>query len=144
MRKPFISISNQFLIKFSIGNWDGNGHGKCEHFIAESNLPVEELRELHFKCKDVFGFTPGELCSDYKTKLLTDDQAKKLKEFHVYDGSPQIEGAFEVLKIWILMLKAVDTRFTGMVRKDDAKTMHFVGFDDKGRHLETPGYGLWE
>lgn len=43
---------SEYLIKFPIGDWSNDGHGKCDWYMFKSNVPVEELRIAHFKVHD--------------------------------------------------------------------------------------------
>mgnify|MGYP003474037794 CR=1 FL=1 len=36
-----------FKFKIPIGDWSGDGHGKCEIFIVECNYPVERVRQAY-------------------------------------------------------------------------------------------------
>ena len=36
-----------YKIKFPVGDHSGDGHGRCDTFIVESNVPVTKLAEVH-------------------------------------------------------------------------------------------------
>lgn len=135
-------------IKFSLGDWSDDGHGKCDHYYVRTSSPVEDLRELHFKCQDVFGFTPGHLCREYESFELTPTQVTKLIEHGVIPSDfTEDDAAMDtatLLEIWLKMLQRVDPLLMWEIELDEVATMHFGGFDEKGRHLDVPGYGCFE
>lgn len=138
-----------YLINFSLGDWSGDGHAIHEEFIIESNLPVEELRELHFKFEELYNIDIGSLCSE--CSWLTRDTVNSLimigaletdillntKTKNFYVGSTKV-----LLNLWLKCLQAVNPEF-----KHNLKIIpyiHFAGYDNKRRHLGVPGYGLFE
>lgn len=138
-----------FRVKFSLGDWSSDGHGKCDHYYVRTSSPVEDLRELHFKCQDVFGFTPGHLCREYESFALTLAQIAKLAEHGIISSDDFVDDPYmdtaALLEIWLKMLQRVDPLLMYEVETDDdTATMHFSGFDEKGRHLDVPGYGCFE
>ncbi len=57
-------------IIFSIGDWSCDGHSCYAEYIVQSNKPLQELREIHFRENDFL----GSLCSEYennKVELLS-------------------------------------------------------------------------
>lgn len=139
-----------YRVKFSLGDWSDDGHGKCDHFFVRTSAPVEDLRELHFKCNDVFGFNPGNLCREYEQHSLTPDQIAKLLQLGVIDqddvdddGDVLIDTLY-LLGIWLKMLQRVDPTLQYEIETEDGTpSMHFGGFDDQGRHIDVPGYGCF-
>lgn len=63
-----------------------------------------------------------------------------------------------ILRVWLTVLKVIDPSLTVTIEteamskyfvkykgypKQPEGSIHFYGFDDKQRHLQTPGYGVW-
>lgn len=133
-----------YKYKFPIGDWSGDGHGQCKWFIISGQKPVQDVREAHFKCEEVFGFSPGEMCSEYQNPELSSEIKSKLKE--ILGEKINLEDIYidEILIIWISMLNHVDPDLKLEVIKDDIPIINFYEFDKKERHLKVPGYGLFE
>ena len=56
-----------------------------------------------------------------------------------------IEDPDELLGIWLSVLIYLDPSLTLLVKTpDEIPSMHFYGYDEKKRHLNNPGYGLYE
>lgn len=149
-------------IKFVLGDWSGDGHGKYEEYMVLSSKSVEELRELHFAAVKL-GIDPGEWASSYDEIDIPDEQiealvkagidigyvqygiyreeVKGVPEYAVYYAE-EVEG---LLNLWLDVLKLLDETksLTLEVVKDNVPTMHFYGLDEQGRHLDVPGYGMF-
>ncbi len=133
---------SDYVIRFPIGDWSDDGHGKCDWFTVKSNKPVEDVREAHFKCK----LPIGELCRDYQEDKPADhliDEALDLGVPEVF-LHPEYWSPEELVDLWIRLLMITDTDLKLEVIKDETPTINFYGVDSKDRHLETPGYGLFQ
>lgn len=133
--------------KFAIGDWSDDGHGRCHWYLVSSNKTVEELREAHFKAKEVIGFDPGEMCNNYENEHLTEDQVEKLTDAGIstdWDEYNEELSSHHILRLWLKCLRVVEPDLLYIIHEDDKyPTMHFYGVDGEGRHLKTPGYGLF-
>ena len=134
-----------YNIRFPIGDWSQDGHNKCEWFIVESNKTVDELREIHFKCKKMFGFEIGDLCSEYNQQAINEDIQEKLKEFEIdhsfIEDFTWIDSE-EMIQLWLNILMRIDKSL--VLKIITISTISFYGFDDKKRCFKGPGYGLFE
>ena len=72
--------------------------------------------------------------------IITQEEADAFTDKDDYALEPQV-----LLQIWLDMLMAVDSQIVLNIDTYDVQmpTMHFYGFDEKKRHLDTPGYGLF-
>lgn len=150
----------EYLIKFPIGDWSGNGHERCDWYVVKSNKPVEELREIHFSCKEKLGFTIGNLCEEYQEYRVDAVLSEKLLELGILDvvvdgpiealildknGRYIPDGTEGLLKLWLEILKYLDPTFEYEIDNEKKiPCINFYGPDSKNRHLDTPGYGLFE
>ena len=150
----------KYNIRFPIGDWSDDGHGKCDYFMVTSNMSVESLREVHFKAPEVVGFDIGSMCSDYESSTLDNDIVEKLMAIgidpHEYSLNEDT-GEWDVLletdcwmdaeklvDIWIDVLKYIHAGLElDRVKKPDYEDINFYGSDEKQRHLQTPGYGVF-
>ena len=133
-----------YEIIFELGDWSKDGHNQSDKFKIKSNKPVEELRELHFKfCEQHFEI--GDMCSEYQEYGLSDEIEAKLDSLNIsYKNFEEDVSAESLLIIWLNCLKYIDNTFEYYIIEDDTPTMHFYGFDNKGRHVDVPGYDLYE
>lgn len=117
-------------------------------FIAERTTHEKAIEILEKFVKE----------QDTEVLIENDEEVEKMSfeeeeyhTFHMY--SPKA-----MLHIWLILLKVIDDsleyevisdamsehyiKYKGYPVKPDGK-MHASGFDEKGRHLLTPGYGIW-
>jgi hypothetical protein len=142
-------------IKFPIGDWSDDGHGKCDWFIIETNKTVEEVREIHFSCKEKLGFDIGDLCRDYEEHSINEEITAKLISLGIVEeNNPCIiederfwpgeaEGSKTLCELWLDVLKYLDDTFIWTIVSEDIPCINHYAFDQKKRHLQTPGYGLF-
>lgn len=143
-----------YQIKFTLGDYSRDGHGMSDDYIVESNKPVEHLRELHFSCIKTLDFDIGDMCREYGENQLAESIFDILKEHKILDDECLyyletndfvIEDPDELLGIWLSVLIYLDPTLTLLVKTpDEIPSMHFYGYDEKKRHLNNPGYGLYE
>jgi hypothetical protein len=61
--------NNTFLL--TVGDWSGDGHGKTEDIIIESNRPHLEVIEAHQAGRYTSGLHLDIECADYEEDSLT-------------------------------------------------------------------------
>jgi len=144
---------NKILIDFPIGDWSGDGHNQCTTYTVKSAKPVDDLREAHFKCKELLGFAIGDMCKDYEEFTIREDildilEANKLlsKAYYKAESAERFDADPEELcEIWVNVLNHIDTTLElELTVRPKNESINFYGFDEKRRHLSTPGYGLFE
>lgn len=143
-----------YQIKFTLGDYSRDGHGMSDDYIVESNKPVEHLCELHLSCIKTLGFDIGDMCREYGENQLAESIFDILKEhkiledeclYYLETNDFVIEDPDELLGIWLSVLIYLDPTLTLLVKTpDEIPSMHFYGYDEKKRHLNNPGYGLYE
>ena len=148
-----------YQIKFTLGDFSRDGHGQFDNYIVESNKPVQHLRELHFSCIDILGFDIGDICKDYgdnslseyiynilvRHQIFSEEDVKNFEECFEAEDAYLIDGPNELIHIWLNILKYLDPELTTHIKTpDEIPSMHFYGYDKKKRHLNNPGYGLYD
>lgn len=135
----------QHEIIFELGDWSKDGHNQSDKYKIKSNKPVEELRELHFKfCEQHFKI--GDMCREHEERDISDDIKLGLDSLNISYKNFEEDtgmGTEQLLIIWLDCLKYIDNTFEYCIIEDDTPTIHFYGFDSKGRHLDVPGYGFY-
>ena len=137
-------------IRFPIGDWSDDGHGKCNYFLVTSNRPVNDVREAHFRCKEQLGFKIGDMCGEYEENTIDKDIVATLIGLGFTDPDGTCFNAEEycshegLFTLWIKILMYIDPELELTPIVPDYEDINNWGFDDKGRHLDTPGYGLFE
>lgn len=58
-------------IRFPVGDWSNDGHGRCENFMVETaeGVELDRVREAHFGLLD-WGINVGKLCRRYEDNTL--------------------------------------------------------------------------
>lgn len=130
-------------IKFPIGDWSNDGHGKCQYFIATTPLTVDHVREVHFAAPAILGFDIGSICNEYGESSISPEILAKIAKV-LPAWSEELEGPESLFILWISLLNKIDPYLMLTPVVEDAEDIHFCGFDAKNRHLNTPGYGLFE
>jgi hypothetical protein len=148
-----------YKIKFTLGDWSGDGHSIRETFIVNSNMTVQNVREIHFKSEEVLGFDIGDICSEYGESWISKDfyyELQELLDLKVNEdlddeywsdtqGRYYFETSEELLDIWLRCLQKIDpTLILTRIQEEEIPDIHFSGYDKKGRHLNNPGYGLYQ
>jgi hypothetical protein len=131
-------------IKFPIGDWSGDGHGKCDYFLATTEATLKDVREAHFAAPAVVGFEIGDICKDYQDSEIDEDIQEKIGEIFPAWDCNRIERPEALFILWISLLNHIDPRLMLAPIEDDSEEINFYGFDEKSRHLDNPGYGLFE
>lgn len=151
-----------FKFKIPVGDWSNDGHGKCDYFIVQSNKPVKEVREAHFKIKEVTGFDIDNFCSGYgenwcdehnmdilnKLGFVITEKTYGFDDVTNNDDEDEENGCYVYsdgfVEIWIYLLMKVDKDLKLKIIDEEYESLTFYGFDDKGRHIGSCGYGLFD
>lgn len=157
----------KYTFKMPIGDWSDDGHGQCDYYKVESDVPVEGVREAHFLIKEKTAIDIGNICSEYeKPYLMFEDvcklldlgfdktlisdfnekrfeKAKEEDEPDFYDGNTNGVDSETVAHIWTFLLNKVNPNMNLKIVPDKEEMLVFYGFDEKGRHIDSPGYGCF-
>lgn len=123
-------------------------------FISEKTSPEKAIALINDFIKNENGNV--EIYADFdKEEYINPDNIsfKEEDEHTIFFFYPE-----SMLNIWLMLLKVIDDsleykivseamskyyiKYKGYPVEPDG-TMHFYGYDDKNRHLKTPGYGVW-
>ena len=78
--------------RLTIGDWSGDGHGRSEDFLVISNVPVERVREAHYKIRDATGIDKVFALSTKRTKSMK----KPLLPSRKWDSNLKIAPVWEM------------------------------------------------
>lgn len=137
-------------IRFPIGDWSDDGHGKCEYFFVSCNKSVQQLREIHFSCPAKLGFDIGDMCSEYQEPTVSSGIIKMLEKHNIVKPNELSKSRYDFMspiylfKLWLIILKFLEPSLTYEIYEPKFIDINFYGFDEQKRHLNTPGYGLYE
>lgn len=146
-------------MKLPIGDWSRDGHGKCDWFLIESNLPVEEVREAYFKACDILGEDLSRfLCDDPEERTVEKEKFELLKNKGVdisdlVGNWSFIDESYEIVfedtkdfATYILrcLNKLGNKDFAWEILDNDIPMIPFYGVDDKNRSIGYFGYGLFD
>jgi len=147
MTKPM----NKFFI--NIDDWSGDGHGKCDRFLFESNYTVAHLQAAYKESCKKTKIRLHEICSDYEDSrvepgvakklialgcdenMLRNDEAEEYWEENNYGLFPESMARLLVWFISLSLLKDFECNRT------DEQTLNFNVF--WGGLNEGFGYGLY-
>jgi hypothetical protein len=131
-------------IKFPIGDWSDDGHGKCDYFFATTRMDIKYVREAHFAAPSVIGFDIGDICRGYREFDISKSIEEKILAIFPDWQSESVDCPESLFYLWVRLLNYIDSDLSLDPICEDAEPINFYGFDNKGRHLKTPGYGLFE
>jgi hypothetical protein len=131
-------------IEFPIGDWSDDGHGKCDTYLVTTPMSVQEVREAHFAASSALGFDIGDICCDYHQSEIDESILEKISSVLPAWDNERMENTEALFILWISLLNLIDPRLMLTPIESDAEPINFYGHDDQGRHLNTPGYGLFE
>lgn len=132
----------------TIGDWSSDGHGRNENFLISASAPVEQVREAHFRIKEVTGIDIENICSKYGEDEVDAETAEILKRmgFLFENRSGMGDGILsteEMAKLWLFLLQKADDELELALIENDTPYLHFSGVDQQGRHIGSVGYGLF-
>ena len=139
-----------YMINFPIGDWSHDGHKQCDWYLVKSNKPVEEVREVHFKMRNVLGFTIHDFATSYEDNEFPKKIIQKLEHFSLdprkyisdEDEEKYTIGPNEMLTLWIDLLMLIDPNLI-LEEAPDYPSINFYGFDEQGRSFNFVGYGCF-
>lgn len=141
----------RYFFNIPIGDWSGDGHGKCEYVRASATKPIEDVREAYFAAKEKYpDLCPENYCNEYEEYTINESIYNKLislgaispSSINKYGGSIifSIEQITAVI-IWFINLG--DDTLDVMI-EPNIPMLNFYGADKKKRHIGSFGYGLFE
>lgn len=141
-------MNGQYQFFLPIGDWSDDGHGKCEKFLVTSNMPIEQVREAHYRIQETTGINIEEVCSEYQEDTLPAETVKTLCDlgFTFPDGEHTGETKVftdDMVRIWIFLLQKSCPGLSLEVTPEP-EMLPFYGFDNKHRHIRPVGYGLFD
>lgn len=139
-------------IVLPIGDWSDDGHGQCKYYIVNSNVPIEQVREAHFKIKDMTGIEFDDICSAYGENIIYENVLSQLDTLgfdrtgFFYDEAERIPSYAGMAQLWMFLLQKADNniRLVFLGKGCRGEMLPFYGFDDKCRHIPHVGYGLFQ
>lgn len=138
-----------YKFRMPIGDWSDDGHGKCDYYTISSNLPIEEVREAHFKIPELTGVNIESIANNYEEGNITQETLDKLISLGVdpdkfdepYKGSIYVSSE-NMRDIWITLLNNVEPKLN-LVVEEKIPMLPFYGFDEQKRHIGFIGYGCF-
>jgi hypothetical protein len=144
-----------YKINFAIGDWSGDGHGRNNYTLVESNQSVEVVREAFFDAQEVTGINwehDSGLCNEYGESALSKDMVKKFSKlgYTFNQANTEKDGTVFMghddmldLLLWFLKLGNNSLKLQ-LANVPLVPTFHFYGYDKKKRHIPFIGYGLFD
>lgn len=133
----------------TIGDWSGDGHGLNRSFLILSNAPVEIVREAHYRIKDVTGVDIEDICSEYEDDVIDAENVQQLQKIGFPFDDIAADGtvcmnAREMARLWLFLLQKANPELRlNFGKREEIPTLHFYGYDEKDRHINFVGYGLF-
>lgn len=142
----------KYQFNLNIGDWSGDGHGKCKSFILDSNVSVIELRKMYFGAVEKTDLSPEDICCEYQDNSAKCEDIEKLG----LDPNSYIRGdnydsgigkgviwfdeeMFVKLFIDYMMIHNVNLS----LKIHPLESFNFYGFDAEGKHIGFLGAGLF-
>jgi hypothetical protein len=135
--------------QIAIGDWSGDGHGKCEYYTATSAKPINNVRDAYWKACDLLPkeIHPKNIAERYES-TITPKQYKKLVELGAplepIEDDDDIEFCpSDMAAVICWFINQGDPTADVSLEKYEISTLHQYGYDMHGRHIGHLGYGLF-
>lgn len=138
------------LFYLTIGDWSGDGHSQREHFLVRANKSLEQVREAHFLIPEKTGVDIESICSGFEEDTISEELVDKIEDlgFTLENSAGICKEMIEVdemAHLWTFLLQEADPELEiEFVEQQPHPTLHFHGYDEKGRHIGAVGYGLFQ
>lgn len=138
-------ILNRITFKIPIGDWSGDGHSECIYYTVSSAKSLKEVREAYFLAEEKLPtiIHPNNLANYFLETGISDDTIDRLKEYgFVFKDSDNL-GSDEIANYVIWFINYGDPACDIKLEKNADDMLVFYGYDEKGRHIDGFGYGLF-
>jgi hypothetical protein len=134
----------RYRFRIPIGDWSGDGHGKCHWFDASAAKPVEAVREAYWAATEKLpSLAPTEYVRDYEDAELPEVVFDELRERGCPVGEREDFDFVRLADVVVWFLNQGDPALDCRREADASPPMlPFYGRDSKGRHIGHLGYGL--
>ena len=139
----------KYLFSLPIGDWSSEGHEECLWYKCKANKPIQEIREAHFRIKEVAGIDIHNICGELNEDSVSVETYEKLRKFGFTEGNKEFGDEIildpdHMAKLWVLLLQKADPELKIEVLEDEEiPTLPFYGLDEQGRYIGHVGYGLF-
>ena len=131
-------MSNTHRIDLIVGDWSGDGHGKSQTVVINSNLPKGELMAAYQAGTKLVGFDLGcDVCEEYEDNRMKREYKTKLLDLgfrNFYDDDPEEDTCYVdqdiFTQIFLFICKLGNPSFEHQLIKSDS-------------YLYIGGYGLF-
>lgn len=134
-----------YKFKLQLGDWSRDGHGQSEEYFLQSNVDVKELREIYFKTIQKTLISIQDICRKYEDCSISQEQIEGLG-LDVENYEHIIENGVEYqdfIELFIDYIQTHNPEISLKIIKDNIPSFHFYGFDERKRHINGFGYGLF-
>lgn len=153
-----------FDFKLTIGDWSDDGHNHKEDYTITCHKgadTIKDIREIHFRTKEHTSLDIGKICSDYGdfrvkdpiinskitalvSKHFPNSEAEEYLLSEVFTKYETLDSDIMVTLWMAMMMDTEPTLKLALSDQPKLPTLHFYGRDEKGRHIDGIGYGLFE
>lgn len=126
---------SQFLMP--IGDWSGDGHGKCKYFLVHSNKPVDEVLKVNKRIKESTGINLDTICDEEYNRTIWDYEKDELElagfdtsklKVYEYDDEKYEMNSEIMIDLWIFLLMKTDPTIELKIVPIDILKSEFVGY----------------
>ncbi len=150
------SPEGKYLFYLPLGDFSGDGHGRCDNFLVEAAKPVQAARDAHHRILEATGIDIAAIASDndvipkdivgklvklgYRAKepLYNDERGVHLMSAGLMEDLPEA-----LADIWVFLLNKADPDLHAVLVPDEVPILLTSGKDEKGRTCRSVGYGLY-
>lgn len=134
--------SPRHYFQIPIGDWSGDGHDKCDFVRASAAKPVEAAREAYFAAqRSLPDLDPVKFCERYEDRKVPAPIAAVFAAQQIRIDPNWLDShSMAQYVAWYLNQGDPDL---GARIEDPDPMLPFYGFDDRGRHIDFMGYGLF-
>lgn len=126
----------QFLMP--IGDWSGDGHGRCKYFLVRSNKTAKEVYKVDEQIKSVTGIDLETICDEEYEQTIWDYQKEELESagfdtsqltVYEYDDEKFNMTPVVLVELWIFLLMKTDPNLQlDIIPVETLHVSNFVGY----------------
>jgi len=134
-----------------IGDWSGDGHRQCDWFTIQSNKPVEEVREAHYKAVKL-PLNIEEFQDDYEPPPVSKKEIQAIRDCglnpddyldYYLPEKIRVKSPMAMAQLWIDLIMKADPSIE-LKLLPEPNMLPLYGSDSQGRSIGFVGYGLFE
>lgn len=134
-----------FKFRVAIGDWSGDGHGKCEYVDMTAECEnIQQIREAYYAAKAKHpNLCPEGWACEYEDGTIPDDIRESYKSLGVAFEDDECFYDGDMAACVATFINLGEPSLNVKVSEVEPDILQFYGFDEQKRHIGFIGYGMF-